>query len=146
MTEGTGGSVAITENDLKRFRKLKQRIQLLEDKIVELEKVMVVPGCQQITGMPRGGAGDHDKIANIIARLESLKKSYVAKLDELVKLWMDIEEALESLSFEEQQVISLYYMRGYTWDEVAELAGLSRSGVFYIHNKALQKLGSMSEK
>ena len=143
MVEGTGGSVAITEEDLKHFRKLKQRIQLLEDKIVELEKVMVVPGCQQITGMPRGGAGDHDKIANIIARLEALKKSYVAKLDELVKLWVDIEEALENLSFEEQQVISLYYMRGYTWDEVAELVGITTRRAFYIHEKALKNLSNL---
>ena len=140
MVEGNGGSVAITENELKRFWKLKHKIELLESKIIELEKIMVVPGCQQITGMPRGGSDSHDKIANVIARLEDLKMSCMAKLDELVKLWVDIEEAVEQLSFEEQRVISLYYMNCYTWDEVAEVTGMSRRTVFRVHDRALEAL------
>ena len=132
--------MAISENDLKRFRKLKHKIELLESKIIELEKIMIVPGCQQITGMPRGGSGSHDKIANVIARLEALKASYTNRLDELVKLWVDVEEAVEQLSFEEQQVISLYYLSGYTWDEVASYVGVARSSVFRIYEKALRNL------
>ena len=135
--------MAISENDLKRFRKLKHKIELLESKIIELEKIMIVPGCQQITGMPRGGSGSHDKIANVIARLEALKASYVNRLDELVKLWVDVEEAVEQLSFEEQQVISLYYMSGYTWDEVAELVGVSTRWVLRIQARALENLAKL---
>ena len=135
--------MAISENDLKRFRKLKHKIELLENKIIELEKIMIVPGCQQITGMPRGGSGSHDKIANVIARLEALKASYVNRLDELVKLWVDVEEAVEQLSFEEQQVISLYYMSGYTWDEVAELVGVSTRWVLRIQARALENLAKL---
>lgn len=132
--------MAITENDLKRFRKLKHKIELLESKIMELEKIMVVPGCQQITGMPRGGSDNHDKIANVIARLDALKMSFADKLDELTTLWVDIEDALGKLSFEEQQVISLYYLSGYTWDEVASYVGVARSSVFRIYEKALRNL------
>lgn len=143
MVEGNGDGMAVTEEDLKQFRKLKQRIQLLEDKIEELEKVMVVPGCQQITGMPRGGAGDHDKIANIIARLESLKKSYVAKLDELVELWVQIEEAVESLDVDEQRIISLYYFQGCTWDDVVDITGIARRTVFRLHERAIKSLSNL---
>ena len=135
--------MAISENDLKRFRKLKHKIELLESKIIELEKIMVVPGCQQITGMPRGGSGSHDKIANVIARLEALRASYVNKLDELLTLWVAIEEAVEQLNFEEQQVISLYYMNGYTWDEVAEYVGVTRRRVLYLYEKAVKSLSNL---
>lgn len=143
MVEGTGGGVAVSENELKRFRKLKQRIELLEDKIVELEKVMTVPGCQQITGMPRGGSGGHDKIANMITRLEALKMSYTNKLDELLDLWVRIEEAVESLDVDEQRIISLYYFQGYTWDEVAGLVGVSTRWVLRIHARVLENLAKL---
>ncbi len=135
--------MAITENDLKRFRKLKHKIELLESKIFELEKIMIVPGCQQITGMPRGGSGSHDKIANVIARLDALKMSYFDKLDELVKLWVDVEEAVEALDVDEQRIISLYYFQGYTWDEVAELVGVSTRWVLRIHARVLENLAKL---
>ena len=135
--------MAITENDLKRFRKLKHTIELLESKIFELEKIMIVPGCQQITGMPRGGSGSHDKIANVIARLEALKMSCFDKLDELVDLWLRVEDAVESLSVEEQQVVNLYYFKDYTWAEVAEITGMAERKVYYLHKEALKNLANL---
>lgn len=135
--------MAISENDLKRFRKLKHKIELLENKILELKKIMIVPGCQQITGMPRGGSCNNDKIANIIARLEALKASYVDKLDELVKLWVDIEEAVEQLGCDEQRVINLYYFKDYTWAEVAEITGMAARKVYYLHKEALKRLANL---
>ena len=143
MVERIGGSVAVTEEDLKHFRKLKTKIELLEGKISELEKAMVVPGCQQITGMPRGGSGDHDKIANIIARLEQLRKAYLARLDELVELWIRVEEAVEALDVDAQRIISLYYFKGYTWDDVAEITGIARRTVFRMHERAIKSLSNL---
>lgn len=135
--------MAISENDLKRFRKLKHKIELLESKIIELEKIMIVPGCQQITGMPRGGSGSHDKIANVIARLEALKASYMNRLDELVKLWVDIEDAVAGLDVDEQRIISLYYFQGYTWEDVVEVTGIARRTVFRMHEKAVKTLSNL---
>lgn len=132
--------MAITESELKRCRKLKEKIELLEGKIIELEKTMIVPGCQQITGMPRGGSDSHDKIANIVARLEQLRKSYLAKLDELLELWVKVEAAIGCLDDDEEQVINLYYFSCYSWSDVVGIVGMSRRGVLYIHERALKKL------
>ena len=42
----------ITKNELRLYRQLKQEAKELSEQIEELEMTMIVPGCQQITGMP----------------------------------------------------------------------------------------------
>lgn len=130
----------ITESDLKRYRKIREEVKLLEYKITELENTMIVPGCQRITGMPGGGFGNNDQIADILARKEALKKSYLRKIGSLLELQEKIDKALDSLETTEKQIMTLYYCLGHTWSEVAARTGLSRRWVIKVQREIIKKL------
>lgn len=127
----------ITKDDLKLYRHLKKEARELAEQIEELEMIMIVPGCQQITGMPLHHNGERDKIANVIAKLEQLRKAYFEKMDVLLDLQAEIEAAVDKLESKERRLIRLYYFVGLTWEEVAVQMEYSRRQVHNLHSRVL---------
>ena len=76
----------LTKYDLRRYKHIKAEAEQLEEQIRELELTMIVPGCQQITGMPMVHGFDKDKIGNIIAKADKLRNIYLDKMDKLLEL------------------------------------------------------------
>ena len=130
----------ITKDDLRLYRHLKKEARELADQIEELEMIMIVPGCQQITGMPMHNNGEHDKIANVIAKSEQLRKAYFEKMDMLLDLQAEIEAAVDKLEPKERRLIRLYYFVGLTWEEVAVQMEYAWAQVHRLHNICLKKL------
>lgn len=133
----------ITKNELRLYRQLKKEAKELAEQIEELELTMIVPGCQQITGMPMYHSADHDKIANVVAKAEQMRKVYFDKMNILLDLQADIEAAIEKLEPEERRLIRLYYFTGITWEEVAVQMNYCWQHVHKLHRNILVKLAKM---
>lgn len=129
----------ITKNELRQYRYIKSDIKQLEEEIKELELLMVVPGCQKLTGMP-GGGGIGDKIGELVAKADKLRRIYRRKVSRLLDLKAEIEAAIEILNEEEQLLIRLYYFAGKTWECTAVEMGVSWATVHRDHRKILYKL------
>ena len=130
----------ITKNELRLYRQLKQEAKELSEQIEELEMTMIVPGCQQITGMPVYHSEDHDKIANVLAKAEQMRKVYFDKVDVLLDLQEKIEVAVAKLEPKERRLIRLYYFAGLTWEEVAVQMDYAWRQTHRLHNICLKKL------
>lgn len=86
-----------------------------------------------------GGGGERDphkfdKVAAYSERLTAaIGEQYLAKAE--------ILNAIESLKDPiQQRVLTLHYLRGYSWVKVAKTMNYSERGVHYIHAKALQNI------
>lgn len=135
-----GGINMLTKYDLRRYKHIKAEAQQLEEQIRELELTMIVPGCQQITGMPMVHGFDKDKIGNLIAKADKLRSIYLDKMDKLLELQAEVEYGLDKLEHDEQRLIRLYYFNGYTWEEVAVQMDYTWRHIHRLHKKILEKL------
>lgn len=52
----------------------------------------------------------------------------------------DLEKGYERLTKRERKIISLYYLAGYTDEEIAKLYTLTRQAINYIRKKGINKL------
>lgn len=129
----------ITKNELRQYRYIKSNIKQLEEEIKELELLMVVPGSQKLTGMP-GGGGNSDRIGELVARSDKLRRIYCRKMSILIDLKAEIEAAVEKLDEKEQLLIRLYYFSGKTWECTAVEMGISWATVHREHRAILEKL------
>lgn len=130
----------ITKNELRLYRQLKKEARELAEQIEELELTMIAPSCQQITGMPVYHSADHDKIANVVAKAEQMRKVYFDKMNILLDLQADIEAAVDKLGPKERRLIRLYYFAGLTWEEVAVQLDYAWRQTHRLHNICLKKL------
>lgn len=129
----------ITKNELRQYRYIKSDIKQLEEEIKELELLMVVPGSQKLSGMP-GGGGVGDRIGELVAKADKLRRIYCRKMARLLDLKAEIETEIERLPEREQQLIRLYYFRGETWESTAVEMGISWASVHRLHKKILETL------
>ena len=56
----------------------------------------------------------------------------------LIKI--DLEKGYERLTQRERKIISLYYLAGYTDEEIAKLYTLTQQAINYIRKKGINKL------
>lgn len=86
-----------------------------------------------------GGGGERnphkfDRVAEYSERLK-------AAIDDLYLEKTEILTAIESLKEPiQKRVLTLRYIRGYSWPKVAKVINYSERGVHYIHSQALQNL------
>lgn len=130
----------LTKYDLRKYKAVKAEILQLQEQINELESVMVAPKIPQLTGMPFGGNSEPDKIGNIVAKAEKLRDLYYSKLEGLMELQEEIENAIAGLNNQEQLLIRLYYFSSYTWEEVAVRLNYSWTQTHRKHRAILEKL------
>lgn len=134
----------VTKNELRQYRALKDEIVQLYEEIHELDMMMVVPSVQNLSGM----AGAHlttDKIGEVIARADELRKRYLDKMSILLDMKARIESEVDALDEDEQVLIRLYYFRGMTWEAVAATMMLSWNALHHRHRKILRKLRGVSD-
>lgn len=134
----------ITKNELRQYRYIKSDIKQLEEEIKELELLMVVPGSQKLSGMP-GGGGVGDRIGELVAKADKLRRIYRQKMSRLLDLKAEIECAIEVLSEKEQLLIRLYYFSGKTWECTAVEMKSSWATVHRDHKRILKKLSKVKE-
>lgn len=123
---------------LRQYRHLLKEIRELErEKRHVLDRYLAPP---QPTGMP-GAHDDGDRIGNVVAKRDKYQRLIDAKLDELIDLRRDIEQAIAELPSEDRRLIRLRYIEGWSWVRVADALHYSVRQVLRHHGRILQRMG-----
>ena len=123
---------------LRRARSIDRRVDEAQERVERLRARLEAGRMSQITGLPRGGASDWTETAD---RLIELERRVNARIRELVR-WklaaMDAIDLVEEANLRE--VLELYYIDGYTWEQVATRMGVTERWVQILHGRALFKV------
>jgi len=123
---------------LRRARAADRLIDQATERVERIRSRLESGRMSNITGMPRGGAADWTDTANALIELERRVNERVRDMCRLKRLAMDAIDQVEEARLRE--VLELYYLDGYTWEQVAEQMGYSRRNVTTLHGVALRKI------
>lgn len=123
---------------LRKAREVDRYVDEAMERVERLRAKLEAGRISQLTGMPRGGSSDWTVTAD---RLIELEQKVNARTRELVR-WklaaIDAINAVEEMRLRE--VLELYYIDGFTWEQVADRMMLDKRWVFRLHGKALLKI------
>lgn len=123
---------------LRRARNADRRIDEAEERVERLRARLEAGRMSQITGMPRGGSEDWTDTAD---RLIELEKRVNARVRDLVRLKQAAMDAIDRVDEAPlREVLELYYLDGYSWEQVAARVGKDIRWVFRLHGRALQRI------
>lgn len=117
----------MTRNELKMYPRLKKQREQFKSKIKKLEYEMTSIKSPQITDDPGGGErkGLDDKLAEI--------EEYELKVMQVERRMDEIENAIDSVPYELGcEILTLHYIKDYTWIEVGLEVGFSERQVYRI--------------
>ena len=124
--------------DLRRLIYYNEKRRSLEQQKEQL-RASVTSCTQRLTGLPSGSA-DYDRLAAYVARLSELEEKYAALLIRLADERLHLESALASLPAQQERVLRLRYLEGYSWRRIAYRTHYSESHIYKIHEAALRRL------
>ena len=123
---------------LRRARTVDRRVDEATERAERVRARLEAGRMSVITGLPRGGGADWTETAD---RLIELEKRVNARTRELVRwklMAMDAIDLVEEANLRE--VLELYYIDGYTWEQVAQRMGVTERWVQNLHGRALFKV------
>lgn len=126
----------MTKATLRTYRDIKRERDRLEAMVRTIEYGLT--GIK-MDGMPRSGKVSDPTGAQAVQHTQVLDL-YQQKVAELNKALIEIEQAIECLDPRERTLIRLYYIEGFTWEEVCVAMSYSWRQIHYIHKKTLEKL------
>ena len=123
---------------LQRAREADREIDRIVERL-ERTRAMVESGrMSRITGMPRGGAQDWTRTADQLIELERVVN---ARMRELIRWKLAAIDAIRSVDKARlRRVLELYYIDGYSWEDVAKRMRLCVRHVQRLHGLALLKV------
>lgn len=123
---------------LRRARNVDRRVDELSERLGRIRAKLEAGRMSTITGMPRGGASDWTATAD---RLIELELRVNAQIREMVRRKLEAIDAINAVEEDRlREVLELYYIDGFTWDQVAERMELDKRWVFRLHGRALLKI------
>lgn len=128
---------------LNSYTDIVNELRQLEDHMAALQD-RILPGGKAMDGMPRSTGGGGDLSGIVAERLELLDR-YHAKIAELHKAQLEIEEMIEGLGPLERTLVRAKYIEGHTWEEVCVIMAYSWRQVHRIHSRVLDKLAKSEE-
>jgi RNA polymerase sigma factor (sigma-70 family) len=108
---------------LQQYRQLCREIEELEEEKQALAEGKL-PSCWPL-GEISGKGAPGDPTGRTAAMLWDLAVLLADKLNELIALRTEIEQAVDKLPPEERRILRLYYIEGLTWEAVAAEVGYS---------------------
>ena len=120
---------------LRLARGADRRIDRATERVERLRARLEAGRLSQLTGMPRGGSSDWTETADKLIELEQIVNARVREMCRVKRLAMEAIEAVEEMRYRE--VLELYYLDGYTWEQVAKQMGYELRHVTRLHGKAL---------
>ena len=130
----------MTKYELRNYIPMKDEVEQLKSQILTLREQVTSPKNQVITGMPHGGNGNKDKMAEIIGRIDELERKYISKYNALLNECDRIEKAIEPLESKERMLMRYKYLQGLKWEDVALEMNYSVENIYKMHGRILQKL------
>lgn len=131
----------ISISDLKDFRDSKRELQELLLELRELKATRENLPAVAFHGGGRSGSKS-SPVESVIIQIERLEVLYAEKLAESITQQIEIEGELKQLQVEDSMILRAYYIRGKTWQDVADTFGVDIRTVHRKHKKLLEKLSA----
>ena len=124
---------------LRQARAVDRRVDEATERVERLRAKLEAGRMSAVTGMPRGGSSDWTQTAD---RLIELEQAVNARTRELVRWKQAAMAAIDAVEESRlREVLELYYIDGFTWEQVAERIGLRDvRWVYELHGRALKKV------
>ena len=123
---------------LRRARAVDRRVDEATERAERVRARLEAGRMSVITGLPRGGGADWTETAD---RLIELERVVNARTRELVRWKLAAIDAIRAIEEPRlAEVLELYYIDGFTWEQVAERMGLDLRWVYRLHGRALQRI------
>ena len=122
---------------LQNYRALLLEIDLLEEERNKLISELLMP--KQVCDTPLLKAGYSDPVGETAAKIADIRTLLDIKLDKLIEDRQDIELSLLSLSCEYRNILTMRYLLGYSWDQMAAKLHYSYQWIHVLHKKALKE-------
>jgi HAMP domain-containing protein len=120
---------------LRRARAVDRRVEEAQERVERLRAKLESGRMSSLTGMPRGGSSDWTQTAD---RLIELEQAVNARTRELVRWKLAAIDAIRQVEEPRlTEVLELYYIDGFTWEQVAQRMALDLRWVYRLHGKAL---------
>lgn len=123
---------------LRRARSVDRRVDEATERVERIRARLEAGRMSSVTGMPRGGAKDWTETADRLIELEQRVNAQVREMVRWKLAAIDAIDAVEEARLRE--VLELYYIDGFTWEQVAQRMELDPRWVFRLHGKALLRV------
>ena len=123
---------------LRRARSVDRRVDEATERVKRIRAQLEAGRMSSVTGMPRGGAKDWTETADRLIELEQRVNAQVREMVRWKLAAIDAIDAVEEARLRE--VLELYYIDGYSWEEVAKALHYDKSWVLRLHGQALLKV------
>lgn len=120
---------------LRRARSIDRRVDESVERAERLRARLEAGRMSSITGMPRGGGADWTVTADRLIELEQVVNRRTRELVRWKLLAIDAIRAVEDPRLAE--LLELYYIDGYNWEQVAERMGITERWALILHGRAL---------
>lgn len=123
---------------LRQIRTVDRRIEETAERLQRIRARLETGRMSNLTGMPRGGGVDWTETADRVIELE---RRLQAQISEMCRQKQGAIEAIDRVEEARlREVLELYYLDGYTWEQVAERMTLDKRWVYRLHGRALQQV------
>ena len=130
-----GDAYMTAKEFLRRARQVDRRVDEAQERVERLRAKLESGRMSAVTGMPRGGSGDWTQTAD---RLIELEQAVNARTREMVRWKLAAIDAIRAVEDDRlSEVLELYYIDGFTWDQVAERMGITERWALILHGRAL---------
>ena len=128
---------------LRRARDIDRRVDEATERVERLRARLEAGRMSSVTGMPRGGAKDWTETADRLIELERVVNQRTRELVRWKLAAIDAIRAVEEPRLAE--VLELYYINGFTWEQVAQRMGITERWIQSLHGRALLKVNVPKE-
>lgn len=123
---------------LRQARGIDRRIDETQERLERMKARLEAGRMSNLSGMPRGGAIDWTVTADKVIDLERRLNGQIREMCRLKQDAMDAIDRVEESRLRE--VLELYYLDGYKWEDVARVMGYEMRWVHVLHGRALLQI------
>lgn len=123
---------------LRRARSVDRRVDEMTERMERVRARLEAGRISSVTGMPRGGAKDWTETADRLIELEQRVNAQVREMVRWKLAAIDAIDAVEEARLRE--VLELYYIDGFTWEQVAQRMCYEVRQIYRLHGVALRKV------
>lgn len=128
---------------LRQYQNAEHGISAKLDQIHKLRD-LATKTTQELTPDRIMSSGEQDKIAAIVGKIVDMETEVNTDIDRLQEVKRQVEEVIASVpEVKQQQVLTLRYINGETWERIAVDLGRSYQWVCELHGRALQKISAV---
>lgn len=124
---------------LKQVRRIKERVEQLNEEIKDIESKLGVQGIS-FDKIPTTPSGE-DKMSRYIYKLIELRDEYIKECQTLLEKRAEIVKQIHQLpDVRYQQILYYRYIQDKRWEEISSIMKYDISHIYRLHGGALQEL------